>query len=687
MGIFDAYEDTCHAYVDAEMSQFEEVGGICSNKDNVDEQCCTIRSITIGIMFVMGMTFLQQWGDFQQSSTLIFSITVLIFAYPLGYLWSLIIPNSEKFTLKEHGLILVMANVAYMYNSIYIHSTITTLKAFEEENIHFVYYFFFVLSIQFLGFGATGILRRFLVWPCALIWPQNLPLIAVLRTLHERELSITERSYGNESRSLKKTLLDNRLLLFFVISIISFIYEWFPLYIMPILAYFSWMCWINPSNNLLAQSTAVRGLAIGGGGLTLDWYKLTQYLGSPLIIPGSALINIAFGFALIMWIIVPIVYGTNIRSFTSFPIGGVILTEFTASSFVTAFTLFASITSVFVHTLLFHGVDIWKQLRTKSLSYMGNDMHVRMISLYKTVPDWWYLELFALSLIIACVTCDHAGWLNWYYVLLASFIGALCTLPFGLVSSITGQLLHSLPVYYLCVLIGVALSLHKSTKSIHTFITLGYVIFVQTLVLIQDMKLAHYIKIGPRSLFLAQCLASLICSTFSIGIHYVYLQKGYLTKSWSIFNNTKLGWTLINNYDEFFNGTNLSNRDLLWAFLVGAYIPIPGWILSRFKRFSWLKKLHWPLIFVTISWMPSIVPAGTLFTWLVIGLAVHFMLGKYKWKQRHVYLISAALDFGLNLTLIIVNSALQNKNRFFPQWWGNRNTTIYDSCVKAIQTS
>ncbi|CAF5164358.1 unnamed protein product [Rotaria sp. Silwood1] len=86
---------------------------------------------------------------------------------------------------------------------------------------------------------------------------------------------------------------------------------------MPILAYFSWMCWINPSNNLLAQSTAVRGLAIGGGGLTLDWYKLTQYLGSPLIIPGSALINIAFGFALIMWIIVPIVYGTNIRSFTS----------------------------------------------------------------------------------------------------------------------------------------------------------------------------------------------------------------------------------------------------------------------------------------------------------------------------------------------------------------------------------
>ncbi|CAF4775077.1 unnamed protein product, partial [Rotaria sp. Silwood2] len=142
-----------------------------------------------------------------------------------------------------------------------------------------------------------------------------------------------------------------------------------------------------------------------------------------------------------------------------------------------------------------------------------------------------------------------------------------------------------------------------------------------------------------RHLFLAQCLASLVCSTFSIGIYYTYLHKGFLTKSSSIFNNTKLGWTLINSYDGFFNGSNLPNRDLLWAFLVGAYIPIPGWILSRFKRFSWLKKLHWPLILITISWMPSIVPAGTLFTWILIGLAVHLIYGKYKWKQRQIYLV------------------------------------------------
>jgi OPT family oligopeptide transporter len=524
-----------------------------------------------------------------------------------------------------------------------------------------------------------------LVWPSEVIWPQNLPLIAVLRTLHERQSSITEALYGSKKLSWKQTLMNNRLLFFVLIASLSFIYEWLPLYMMPILAYFSWMCWISPSNDPLAQLTAVRGLAIGGGGLTLEWYQVTNYLGSPLILPGWALINIAFGFVLIIWLIVPIVYGTNIRQFTTFPIGGVVSTGFTALSLVTAFTSFASITAVFVHTLLFHSVDIWQQFRTKTLGNMGNDMHARMISLYKIVPDWWYLELFAMALIVACVTCDNAGWLPWYYVLLSLFIGALFTLPFGLVSSITGQLLHNLSVYYICLLIAQSLSLQSSAKQIYTFIALGYVVFVQTLVLIQDMKLAHYIKIGPRPLFLGQCLAGLVCSTLSIGVRYMYRMKGWSPANWSVFNNTKIGWTLLNDYDGFFNGVNLDNRDLLWAFLVGAFLPIPGWVLSRFDRFHWLNKLHWPLILVTMGWLPSIVPAGALFTWLVIGLIVYFSFGKYSWRQRHVYLVSAGLDLGLNIIIIIINSALKNRNVAFPNWWGNRNTTIYDSCQLAVQ--
>ncbi|CAF4207838.1 unnamed protein product [Rotaria sordida] len=62
------------------------------------------------------------------------------------------------------------------------------------------------------------------------------------------------------------------------------------------------------------------------------------------------------------------------------------------------------------------------------------------------------------------------------------------TLPFRLVSSITGQLLYNLSVYYLCLLIEQSLSVQISAKQIDTFVGLDYIIFVQRLVLIQDMK-------------------------------------------------------------------------------------------------------------------------------------------------------------------------------------------------------
>jgi hypothetical protein len=198
------------------------------------------------------------------------------------------------------------------------------------------------------------------------------------------------------------------------------------------------------------------------------------------------------------------------------------------------------------------------------------------------------------------------------------------------------------------------------------------------------MKFAHYIKIGPRPLFAAQCLAGLVCSTFSIGIRYYYNQKQGNTSNWSIFNNTKFGRTLLNDYVPFFNGTNINNRDLLWAFLVGAFLPIPSWILSHFPRFSWLRKVHWPLIFVTLGWMPSIVPAGALFTWLSIGFFVYFAFGQFHWRQRHVYLLSAALDLGLNITLILITIIFYNNQISFPSWWGNPANATSDSCRKAV---
>jgi OPT family oligopeptide transporter len=534
-----------------------------------------------------------------------------------------------------------------------------------------------------------GILRRFLVWPTNIIWPQNLPFIAILRTLHERKSIKTELYNGGvPNRNWRNILIQNRLLFFSLIVLLTFIYQWFPLYIVPVLSVFSWICLINRKNYLLSQLTAVRGLALGGGGLTLDWSQVTMYLGSPLIVPGWALINIIFGFLLIIWLIVPIVYGANVRNLNSQPIGGIMFPGLTSMNLVTAFTSFACLPAVFVHTFLFHKSDLWNQFRTKNLNNMGNDMHARLMSLYKNVPDWWYFLIFVASFITICVVCDHSGWLKWYLVILSLFINAVLVLPFGLVSSITGQFLQNAPVYYLGVIISQGLSLGKESKQSYTFISVGYLLFVQTLALVQDMKLGHYLKIGHRPLFAAQCLAGFVCASLSIGIQYMYFNvyglNNEFDSSFSIFDDTLIGGSVYTDNGGFFSDANAANRDLLWAFLVGAILPIPGWFLSRRTRFKWLRHLHWPLILVTISWMPALLSAGALFTWLLIGFTVYFTVGKYSWTRRHIYLTSGALDLGLNLTLIIVNTAFMNRERLFPAWKGTDNNNGWDSCRLAL---
>ena len=147
-------DETCYAYVDAEMAQFEEVAGTCSNKDNPDEPCLTVRSVTLGLIFVIGMSAFHQWWNFQSTTPFISSVLVIVLAYPLGHLWTLVVPKSNPFTLKEHAFIVVMANVAYMYQSVFIYATLTTLRVLERENLSFAYYFFNKTASNFFRYKS-----------------------------------------------------------------------------------------------------------------------------------------------------------------------------------------------------------------------------------------------------------------------------------------------------------------------------------------------------------------------------------------------------------------------------------------------------------------------------------------------------------------------------------------------------
>lgn len=108
---------------------------------------------------------------------------------------------------------------------------------------------------------------------------------------------------------------------FFVIVLIcSFSWYLFPGYLFPTLTSISWMCWAF-SKSVTAQQigSGMRGLGLGA--VTLDWTAIASFLGSPLVSPFFAIMNVFAGYALIIYIVLPTAYwGFNLYGARKFPI-------------------------------------------------------------------------------------------------------------------------------------------------------------------------------------------------------------------------------------------------------------------------------------------------------------------------------------------------------------------------------
>ena len=75
---------------------------------------------------------------------------------------------------------------------------------------------------------------------------------------------------------------------------------------------------------------------------------------------------------------------------------------FLSASFAICYGLaFAAITATFTHTFLYYGKYIWTYAR-RPLSGQ-RDIHARLMSVYKEVPDWWYLPIFGLRHRFSCL--------------------------------------------------------------------------------------------------------------------------------------------------------------------------------------------------------------------------------------------------------------------------------------------
>ncbi len=149
-----------HLYCDAEQSSFEEVGGTCPNKDDPDMRCLTVRSFTIGLIFVIVMSYVHMWLYSVAPTPLIHPVLVILVSHIFGKIWSLIpwsIVGGGPWTIKEHTVVLIMGNIAWMFFRVYSFFTITYLQYRERQpTFKFIYSFLIIIAVQFLGFGLAG---------------------------------------------------------------------------------------------------------------------------------------------------------------------------------------------------------------------------------------------------------------------------------------------------------------------------------------------------------------------------------------------------------------------------------------------------------------------------------------------------------------------------------------------------
>jgi OPT family oligopeptide transporter len=302
--------------------------------------------------------------------------------YPLVRLMAAVLPNKEfnignkfnlnpgPFNIKEHVLITAIANTAG--GTAYAIDIITIKRIFYGRDIGYLGSFLLVLTTQCVGYGLAGICRRFLVRPAAMIWPANLVNVTLFRTLHEED-----DGKGGMSR----------MRFFTIVTICSFVYYFLPGFAASFLTTISILCYVAPDSKLWNQiGSGSRGLGVLS--FALDWNTFVGFLGSPLVTPFWAEVNIMIGFIGVCWILVPIGYYTDIWNAQTFPLldsglykadgsdykpkdvidpvtldldeakyaeyGELRMSYFFAISYGTGF---GTLTAVLMHTLLYHGKD------------------------------------------------------------------------------------------------------------------------------------------------------------------------------------------------------------------------------------------------------------------------------------------------------------------------------------------
>lgn len=437
--------------------------------DDLEMPVNTIRAWCIGFVTCTVVTACNVLLALRRSPVTISPVVVQLIAYPMGKGWHASMPNWKfrlfgqhlefnpvtPFNMKEHTIIVIMTAAGSALS--YALDILLAQEIFYKQHFGWGFQILLILSTQAMGFGLAGIMRRFLVWPAAMVWPATLIFTTVMNTLHD---------HSPADPSLANGWKIGRYKFFLVVAAATFFYEWIPQVMATFLQVFTFATWIAPDNVLVNQLLGGQ-TGVGLIPISFDWATISGFLLSPLQTPAFAIFNVGMGIILMMLGSIGLAYGGpdfykylpisangNFDHFGNpYNTSRILNPDFTFNQtkyeaysplmLGPAFSLtygmsFAALASTVVHVALFYGKDVWNRARTAT--YEEADVHLKMMRKYREAPEWWFATVFLISFAFGMIASQH--WethLTWWAYIICVLIGVVLILPVGVIQAVTNQ--------------------------------------------------------------------------------------------------------------------------------------------------------------------------------------------------------------------------------------------------------
>ncbi|UKZ47498.1 hypothetical protein TrVGV298_001717 [Trichoderma virens] len=613
----------------------------------------TIRAWTIGAVMCTIVAACNILLTLRRAPITITSTVVQLVSYPIGCFWARVMPNwtftlfghtfelnPGPFNVKEHTIITMMTAAGTAAS--YAIDILLAQEIFYEQHLGWGFQILLILSTQAMGFGVAGVARRYLVWPSSMVWPAVLITTTVMYSLHDHSPADPAMTNGWKI---------GRYSFFLLVAAGTFCWEWIPQVIAQFLQLFMFPCWIAP-NNVVVNQIFGGNTGLGLLPISFDWSIISGFLLSPLQTPAFAIANVSAGIFVMLLGIIGLAYAGP-EFYRYLPLSANQNFDHYAQPYNTSRILNPDFT-----------VNL-----TAYREYSPYPVGTCLLPVVRI-----FLVSFGLGMAASLAWPTHLP--AWAFII-CILIGLFFFIPVGMVQAITNQqtglnIITEMIFGYMLPGRPVAMMLFKSW---------GYMMTYNGLTYVSDMKVGHYMKIPPRSMFGAQAFAVIWLSIVQIAA-YNFLRgniegictptqaQGLTCPNARTFYNASVIWGVIGPKLVF--GAGQLYSWINWFWLIGFACPLIQWIIARRYPRSMVRYIVFPALFGAAGMIP---PATTwyLAQWCIVGLIFNWWIRRrwLGWWTQYNYVLSGALDIGTALCTVIIGLGLGLGNASFPDWWGN----------------